>query len=700
MSFFVNLSKRLGSSSVLAALSRSSDLILAAWIVLIIGVLIIQVPPPVIDALISINLTISVSLLMVALYIQRAVHLSIFPSLLLLTTLYRIAIEIASTRQILLHANAGEIIYTFGQLVVGGNFVVGAIIFLIITIVNFIVIVKGAERVAEVAARFSLDAMPGKQMSIDADMRSGVIDAGQAREMRAALQKESQLYGAMDGAMKFVKGDAIAGIVITAINVIGGLIIGVTMRGLTAGQAARTYAILSIGSGLVSQVPAVLISTTAGIVTTRVSSDKKDSNLGSDISQQLTAQPKALMVAAFIVLLLAMVPGFSKTPFIVLALAIGSAGAYFIHRKRKARAGGAVSVSADGQELVGAADDYAFTLPVILELGSGLSSIMKDRTGRQFVDEQIPKLRAALYQDLGVKFPSVHVRPNSPSLDAFEYAILLNEVPVVKAKIIQGCLLVNAGEQLLKRYNVPFTSYNSGSGMPSLWVENRYRDLLTKAEIKFWDTFQILGLHLTQFYRKYCAEFLGIQEVRAMLSFVESSFPDLVKEVTRLISLQKLTDIFKRLVQEDISIKDMRTIMEALGEAAQSEKDVILLTEYARSALSRYISYKYSMGQSTLAVYAVDPEIEDMIAAAIKQTSTGSRLGLDPDSLELIRHAVRTTIRPTPPGGQQPVVLTGFTTRRFVKRIIEADFPEIAVISHQEILPEIRLQPLGRIQLS
>ncbi len=700
MSFLGNLTQRLSSSRVLGFVSRSSDLVLAIWIMLILGVLILPVGPHVIDVLISFNLTVSVTLLMVALYIPKATHLSIFPSLLLLTTLYRIAIEIAATRQILLHANAGDIIAAFGRVVVGGNFVVGGIIFLIITIVQFIVIVKGAERVAEVAARFTLDAMPGKQMSIDADMRAGVIDSNQARELRAALQKESQLFGAMDGAMKFVKGDAIAGIVITAINIIGGIIIGY-MNGMPAIQAARTYSLLSIGSGLISQIPALLISITAGIVTTRVSSDKKDANLGSDISQQLAAQPKGLLIAGGIVFLLAWMPGFAKLPFFVLAAIIGGIGGYFYYKGKKAVPPGAVTVmDAEGHAVTTEAGEYALTLPVILECGSAISQLMsKDRSGRSFADEQIPKIRAALYQDLGIKFPPVHIRANSPQLGDWEYAILLNEVPVVKAKIIANSVLVGETEQTLRRYNIPFTSYSSGPGMPALWVEEKYTEILSKAGLKFWTALQIIGLHLTQFYKQYGSEFIGIQEVRQMLEFIEKSFPDLVKEVNRLVSLQKLTDIFKRLVQEDISIKDLRTILEALGEAAQTEKDVIVLTEYARESLKRYISYKYSQGQSTLAVYVVDPEIEDMIAAAIKQTSTGSRLGLDPDSLELIKHAIRSAIKPVPAGGQPPVVLTGFTVRRFVKRLVEQEFPEAAVVSYQEILPEIRIQPLGRIQI-
>src|SRR3990167_1374873 len=316
--FLDNLTRFLGGEKTLSSISNSSDLALAILIISIIMMLIFHVSPHVIDVLIAINLCVSVTLIFAALYIQKAVHLTIFPSLLLITTLYRLGVNISSTRQILLHANAGEIIFSFGNFVVGGNYVVGGVVFLIITIVQFIVVTKGAERVAEVAARFTLDAMPGKQMSIDADLRSGIIDQQQAREFRLGLTKESQLYGAMDGAMKFVKGDAIAGIVIAVINVVGGLIIGITQHHMTASQAAKIYTLLSIGDGLVSQIPSLMIAITAGIVTTRVSSDRKDAHLGKEISEQLLKQPKALIIAGGVLFFMAFIPGFPASPFLLL----------------------------------------------------------------------------------------------------------------------------------------------------------------------------------------------------------------------------------------------------------------------------------------------------------------------------------------------------------------------------------------------
>jgi type III secretion protein V len=705
--FFDRLARLLGGDRALGMITRSSDLILAGVVISIIMMLIFPVSPHVIDLLISINLSVSVALLFVAIYIQKAVQLSMFPSLLLLTTLYRLGVNICSTRQILLHANAGRIIFAFGNFVVGGNYVVGGVVFLIITIVQFIVIVKGAERVAEVAARFTLDAMPGKQMSIDADLRAGVIDQQQARELRLGLAKESQLYGAMDGAMKFVKGDAIAGIVITVINIVGGLIIGVAMQGRTLGDSARIYSLLSIGDGLVSQIPALMIAITAGIVTTRVSSEKKDDHLGKEISEQLLKQPKALMIAGGVLALMSLIPGFPAIPFLALSALVSSVGFVFWYSTKRVAAKAAAGISAMDTEVPGhalaggSAEDYALTLPVVLEVGTAISGLIrKDKQGLTFIDQMIPKMRHALYQDLGVRFPGIHVRTESPNLEPNEYAIHLNEVPIVRGKILLKHLLTNESEETLRRYNVPFVSSKSMHGMPNLWVDEKYQEILQKAGIRFWNGLEVIILHISRFYKQHANEFIGIQEVRGILEFIEKSFPDLVKEVTRLVPLQKMTEIFRRLVQEQISIKDVRSILEALSEWAQTEKDVVLLTEYVRSSLKRYISYKYSLGQSVLSVYLLDPEIEDMVRGAIKQTSAGSYLALDPDSNQLILHALRNTIQPPPPGGQPPVLLAGIDVRRFVRKLIEGEFPDLSVVSYQEIVPEIRIQPLGRVQLT
>ncbi len=702
-----NIMDFFAKSKLLNAIGRSSDLMLAFMVFIIISMIIIPLPPEVLDILISINLTASLILVMVALYISRATQLSSFPSILLMTTLLRLGIEISASRQILLHAYAGEVIFAFANLVVGGNFVVGGIIFLIITIVQFIVVTKGAERVAEVAARFTLDAMPGKQMSIDADMRSGIIDSNQARQLRLNLQKESQLYGAMDGAMKFVKGDVIAGIIIALINIIGGLIIGITMHGMSAGQAAQTYSLLSIGSGLVSQIPSLIISLTAGIVTTRVSTEE-NSNVGRDISSQLAQHPKGLLIAGGMTLAIAMVPAFPSLLFITISMLLFGFGiTKLISMKKEASlvaagTGSVMQTGTDGSTVIrGGGDEFALTLPVILETGGYIADLVKkDREGGKFIEEKIPKMRAALYQDLGLRFPGVHVRTDAPSLDNDEYCVYLNEVPLMRGKIIKDHVLTSETEQNLQRYNIPFTKSKNIMNQPAIWVSKDYKQILDKSGIKYWEVLDVVILHLSYFYRQYASEFLGIQEVRAILEFIEKSFPDLVKEVSRLVPLQKLTDIFRRLIQEQVSIKDLRTILEALSEWAQTEKDTILLTEYVRSSMKRYLSYKYSKGQSILPVYLLDPEIEDMVRGAITETSSGSYLRLDSDSIQLILQAIRNVVKPTPAGTLSPVVLTAIDVRRFVKKLIEGEYPDFSVLSTQEIVAEIRIQPLGKIQLS
>lgn len=704
--FIHYLSRILGGEAALDVINRSSDLLLAGWIIAVMIMIILPVPPALIDLLITFNLSAAVGLLMVSLYIPNALQLSMFPSLLLITTLFRLGVEISATRQILLHAYAGEIITAFGNFVVGGNYVVGFVIFIIITIVQFIVVTKGAERVAEVAARFRLDAMPGKQMAIDADLRAGIIDAAQARDKRAIIQKESELYGAMDGAMKFVKGDVIAGMVIAFINIVGGLIIGMAMHGMSLAQAARVYTLLSIGEGLVSQIPSLLITLTAGIVTTRVTSDRKDANLGKEISSQLLREPRALLIAALAIFGVGFFKGFPLWSFSLIAAVLAVAGVGLLRKKRReakkaSTTGGAVPTDVEDHVMVGGGtDEFALTLPLIMELGKNLSDMAKKAKGTgNLVEEVIPKMRQALYQDLGVRFPGVHVRTESPTLSPDEYTILLNEVPVARGKVLAGHFLTNESEENLRRYNIPYTSYRNAAGLPSLWVSENYKEILDRAGIKYWKPLEVLMLHLSFFFRQNAGEFVGIQEMRSMIEFMEKSFPDLVKEVTRLIPLQKLTDIFKRLVQEQISIKDLKTIMESLSEWAQTEKDTILLTEYIRASLKRYISYKFSQGQSVLAVYLLDPEIEDMVRGAIKQTTAGSYLALDPDSINLILKSMRTTIAMTTPSGQPPVLLTAIDVRRYVRKLIETEFPEISVISYQEVIPEIRIQPLGRVQL-
>jgi len=681
-------------------LTKYNDLVLAGLIVAIIALMILPLPTPMVDALIATNLSIAVMLLMLALYIPSAVSLSSFPTLLLFTTLFRLSLNITTTRQILLKAYAGKIIYTFGNVVVSGNFVVGAVVFLIITIVQFLVIAKGSERVAEVAARFTLDAMPGKQMSIDADMRAGLIDIEEAQRRRRALEKESQLYGAMDGAMKFVKGDAIAGLIITAINIIGGIAIGVMQKGMPIAKALKTYSILTIGDGLISQIPALFISITAGIIVTRVSSEDAE-HLGGDIGKQILSQPKALLVAGAIVFAFSLVPGFPKPQFILLGIIFTTIG-YSLYKGMSyeeeevpvpamAPAGDRApekrKISKD------TAEDFTYTMPLLVEVAD---TVQKD-IDPSILNDELIKIRKALYLELGVPFPGIHLRFNA-SYKEERYVIFLQEIPVSEGKLRPGKLLVQEGEENLKIMGIEYdTDKPFLPKIQTIWVDDKYYDKLMAAGIRCMRPPQILTYHLSFILKKHADEFIGLQETKYLLEKMEERFPELVREVQRILPIQKISEIFQRLVQEEISIRNLRTILQALIEWGQKEKDVILLTEYVRSSLKRYISYKYSGGQNILPAYLLDQDVENTVRKAIRQTSAGSYLALDPSTMKKILEAIKKEVGDLSVSVQKPALLTSMDIRRYVKKFVEQELPDLPVLSYQELTPEISIQPLGRI---
>ncbi|MDR1432858.1 MAG: type III secretion system export apparatus subunit SctV [Puniceicoccales bacterium] len=682
-------------------LSRFNDVILAFLVMMIIGLMIMPVPTHVLDCLLGLNLTISVLLMMLSLYIPRTLDFSTFPSVLLFTTLFRLALNITTTRLILIHADAGMIIHTFGNFVVAGNFVVGAVIFLIILIVQFVVITKGAERVAEVAARFTLDAMPGKQMSIDADVRAGAIDNDIAKFKRDELGRENQLYGALDGAMKFVKGDAIAGLIITVINIVAGLIIGILQKGMTAEKALKVYSILTIGDGLVSQIPALLISMTAGIIVTRVSSETSAA-LGQDISKQIFAQPKALLISGIMVIILMAIPGFPKIPFLILGVALFFAGRRIAKASRAkpsiARAG-APGLPSDATPKASQAkrDDgeFSVTVPLLLDV----ATVIEQSVEPDLLNDQLIQVRQALYYDLGVPFPGIHLRFNENLSDGM-YQILLQEVPVSQGKILHGHVLVRETKESLGILSIQFKEEKPFlPNMPSLWVENALIPQLERANIQYMKTPQIFTYHLSFILKKYASEFLGLQETRFLLENMEKLFPELVREVQRILPVQKISEVLQRLVQEEISIRNLRLIMQCLIEWGQKEKEPILLTDYVRTTLKRYISYKYSGGQNILAVYLLDPAVEDVVRKAIRQTSAGSYLALDPEMAKKLVHAIKEEVGDFANETNRPVLLTSMDIRRYVRKLIELELYELPVLSHQELTEEITIQPLGRINM-
>jgi type III secretion protein V len=689
--------------NLILTVTRHNDIILAGLVVAIIALMILPMPTPLVDALIACNLGLAVTLIMLAMYIPSALSLSTFPSLLLFTTLFRLGLNITTTRLILLNANAGEIIFTFGNFVVAGNFVVGGVVFLIITIVQYLVIAKGSERVAEVAARFTLDAMPGKQMSIDADMRAGSIDMEEARRRRSDVEKESQLYGAMDGAMKFVKGDAIANLIVIAVNILGGITVGVLQKGMSAAKAVQTYSLLTIGDGLVSQIPALFISITAGIIVTRVSTEESP-NLGSDIGSQVLAQPKAMLLGGLLLVAFSLVPGFPKVQFIGLGLVVGGIGYVFFRiAARQDRDGEEPTIpamAAAGEKpaprKVREEEEFSLTVPLLIDVASSVQTAIDARV----LNEELVKVRKALYFDLGVPFPGIHLRFND-SLDHGAYVILLQEIPMSQGMIVPEKLLAREKEENLKMMGIEYTTDKKFlPDIPTIWVDEGSREMMNKAGISFMEAPQILTYHLSFILKRNGEDFMGLQETKYLLDRMEARFPELVREVQRVLPVQKIAEIMQRLVQEEISIRNLRTILQALIEWGQKEKDVILLTEYVRMGLKRYISYKYSGGQNMLAVYLFDPSVEETVRTAIRQTSGGSYLALDPDTSKKIVEEIKKEVGDFGEGPQKPILLTSMDIRRYVRKLIELDLYDLPVLSYQELTQEITLQPLGRINIS
>ncbi|AUZ74640.1 SctV family type III secretion system export apparatus subunit AscV [Aeromonas hydrophila] len=697
---------------LLRRIGERKDIMLAVLLLAIVFMMVLPLPPVALDILIAINMTISVVLLMMAVYINSPLQFSAFPAVLLITTLFRLALSVSTTRMILLQADAGQIVYTFGNFVVGGNLVVGIVIFLIITIVQFLVITKGSERVAEVSARFSLDAMPGKQMSIDGDMRAGVIDVHEARERRSVIEKESQMFGSMDGAMKFVKGDAIAGLIIIFVNILGGVTIGVTQKGLSAADALQLYSILTVGDGMVSQVPALLIAITAGIIVTRVSSEES-ADLGSDIGAQVVAQPKAMLIGGVLLVLFGLIPGFPMVTFFTLA-AVVTAGGYFIGlRQRNAQtsnqdlptvlAQGAGAPAARSKPKAGGKprgklgekEEFAMTVPLLIDVDAALQAELEAIA----LNDELVRVRRALYLDLGVPFPGIHLRFNE-GVGAGEYLIQLQEVPVARGLLRPGYLLVQENASQLELLGIP---YEEGTpllpGQPTLWVAKEHQERIEKMRLAALTPDQVVTWHLSHVLREYAEDFIGIQETRYLLEQMEGSYGELVKEAQRIIPLQRMTEILQRLVGEDISIRNMRAILEAMVEWGQKEKDVVQLTEYIRSSLKRYICYKYANGNNILPAYLLDQQVEEQIRGGVRQTSAGSYLALDPTITQSFLEQVRHTVGDLTQMQNKPVLIVSMDIRRYVRKLIEGDYHALPVLSYQELTQQINIQPLGRVGL-
>ncbi len=651
------------AASILPGKGRfgGADIALASIVIGIVAMMIVPLPTWLLDVLIATNLSVSVAILLVVLYVPDALAIATFPTLLLLTTLFRLALNVSSSRLILLQADAGEVIHAFGTFVVRGNYVVGAVVFLILTIIQFIVIAKGGERVAEVGARFVLDAMPGKQMAIDAELRSGTIDGNEARRRRRSLSRESQFYGSMDGAMKFVKGDVIASVIITVINILGGLAIGVAQKDMSVVVALKRYGLLTIGDGLVSQIPALVLSTAAGVLVTRTASEEPDTPLGEELSRQLLGTPKALQVAAVFVLLLAIVPGLPTAPFLLIGLLL-----LFVARSRTKQLvtddqRAATEPAPQTEKRKGPAF-VPMVVPWSAEIAEDLAPLLEDGTTekgqeRLGVRSRIVGLRDRVFAELGVPLPAPRVRV-AAGLPARHVVLALHEVP---AKVFV---------------------------LPKEVADD---DVATHIESETADML-----------RARAADFLGLAETQRLLDELEQFAPAVVRNVVpKPVSLTLLADILRRLVEERVSVRDLRAILEALSTVATAEKDPLNLAEFVRGQLRRAITFKLTRGAPHLGVYLLDPLIEDTVRRSVTRTPNGAFLTLAPAAARDILAAIKRALTEGRSQGDEapPVLLTQPDIRRFVRKLIDVEVPDATVVSFAELLPEVSLRPLARAHL-
>ncbi|WP_246793432.1 type III secretion system export apparatus subunit SctV [Burkholderia perseverans] len=694
-------------------LPAGGEIGIVALVVAIISLMILPLPPLLIDMLLGLNITISVTLLMITMYVPDISALSAFPSLLLFTTLFRLSLNIASTKSILLHAEAGNIIESFGKLVVGGNLVVGLVVFAIITTVQFIVIAKGSERVAEVGARFTLDALPGKQMSIDADLRANLLTPEEAKRKRATLAVESQLHGGMDGAMKFVKGDAIAGLIITMINILAGIAVGVAYHGMSAGDAANRFSVLSVGDAMVSQIPSLLLSVAAGVMITRVADERqtKQRSLGDEIGHQLGSSARALFFAAVLLLGFAIVPGFPSLLFVLLAAALSFAGYRLSVKKpssRDSEHGGAETLAS--MQRVGAKTEVPPILPrapqFACAVGVRISPDLAAKLAMPVLDAAFEAERAALQEALGLPFPGITMWIHA-ALPIATFEILIHDVPHLMVTIPTGKAMLpdtrllpaevaaaSADKlQALAEKTEDGPSLDS-AGTPTRWIDERG----VPAKTPVWRAEQIIAHACVAAMRRHATLFLGIQEVQWILDQLSHDAPGLVAEVQKVLPPQRIADVLRRLLEEQVSIRNVRSIMESLIAWGAKEKDMLMLTEYVRGDLSRFLAHRAAKGERQLSAVLFDMQAEQHIRAAIKQTPTGNFLALPPNDAAFLIDRIQSFVGAAPREGV--VLVTSMDIRRYVRRMIESRLGWLSVYSYQELGEHVELKPVGRVTLT
>lgn len=679
------------------------DISLAIGMVGVLGVMILPLTPFLLDIMFALNITISVLILFVALYSIKPLDFSVFPSVLLVTTLFRLSLNVASTRAILTNGKqgpsaAGNVIQAFGGFVVGGNYVIGIIIFLIFVLINFIVITKGAGRIAEVAARFTLDAMPGKQMAIDADLNAGIIDEQAAKTRRSEIQRESDFFGAMDGASKFVRGDAIAGLVITAINIIGGLVIGVMFYNMDIAKAATTFTSLTIGDGLVSQIPALIISTSAAIVISKTGANNR---LGSDLGMQILGNPLSLGLASLTLFVFSIVPGMPKPTFILLASVLGFFAWKGSQRSKQEAIREAQQVEAqEAEEARESSEEIADLLPIDtlgLELGYALIPLVDPEQDGELL-ERVKAIRRQIALDLGFVVPPVHIKDNL-QLEPGAYSIIIKGIEVGKGDMMMDhYLAMQAGE--VEDEIDGLETVEPAFGLPALWISEDDRERAQIAGYTVVDVPTVVSTHLTEIVKMQAPEFLGRQEVQRLLDKVAENDPKIIEELLPdLLGLGTIQRVLQNLLRENVSIRDMTTILETMADIAQYTKIPDILTEHVREALSRNISRQYQTDDGTIPVMTLDQDIENAITEAIQDTGQGSYLGIDPVTGEAIINAIERSLETFSMFNYQPLILCSPIVRPHLKRLTERAVSNLVVLSHNEISQDVRIESLGFIQL-
>lgn len=672
----------------LGIIQQREGIIVAVGMIVILGVMLLPLPPIILDMLLSISISLSVMILITSIFVMKPLDFSAFPTILLMATMFRLALNIASTRLILLKGNegidaAGKVIMSFGNFVVGGNYIVGLIIFLILIIINFIVITKGAGRIAEVTARFTLDAMPGKQMSIDADLNAGLIDEATARKRREEISHAADFYGAMDGASKFVRGDAIAGLVITAINIIGGLLIGMLQHGMDIAEAANNYTILTVGDGLVSQVPALLVSTSAGILVSRTG---KETDISRDITRQLLINPRAIVTTSAILFLLALVPGLPNLMFLLISLVTGGIAYLIIKSPQTVQETEDEDIKAVKEEPK--IESFIDLDPLTLEIGYGLIPLVEEGSGDLL--NKVKAMRRQIASELGFVVPPIHIKDNL-QLRPHEYSFYIRGVEIAKGEVMMGYYLAVPSENADRIDGIP--AKEPAFGLPAYWIPEKDIDKVRAAGNIIVDPATVIATHLTELIKKHSWELLTRTETQTLLDNVSKRYPKIVDElIPSHLTLGGVQRVLQNLLREQVPINDLVIILDTLLDYSSNIKDIEILTEYVRQSLARYITRQFSRDGS-IYVVTLAPEFDNVLSQAIAAGGT-----INPDMVNKLINGIEKVITTDSFKGMQPIILCSVNVRRYLRKIMDKFLPSVVVLSNAEITSGVKLYTIGMVR--